>query len=187
MIIIGLTGPAGCGKDTAAKYLCEKYNLGWRAFADPLRAALNAMFGWDELNWEDREWRQKPQSILGGQTPRRAIQTLGTEWGRDLIDPDLWVNLTKIDCEVLRELGYKGMVVSDVRFPNEVEWIREVGTLIHIVRDVKEKTDVHVSENGVALQLGDLQVHNTSTIDHLHGSLDLAMTIIENWASHRVG
>lgn len=76
MILVGLAGPAGCGKDTAAKYLSDKCDFAWYAFADPLRAALNAMFGWGEEQWEDREWRQTPLKVLGNQTPRRAIQTL---------------------------------------------------------------------------------------------------------------
>lgn len=54
-------------------------------------------------------------------SPRQLLQTLGTEWGR-AIDPDIWAKAT------LREAQkYEKVVISDVRFLNEVDLINEAG------------------------------------------------------------
>lgn len=117
--LIGLTGRAGSGKDTAATFIgYETY-----AFAKPLKVALAAM-GFPE---PVRALKEKP--IAGFKfTWRKAAQTLGTEWGRSL-QSDLWLQMAKV---YRKQTRTRFLVITDVRFHNEADWIREFGILVHV-------------------------------------------------------
>ena len=79
-----------------------------------------------------------------GRTPRYAMQTLGTEWGRDLISPNIWVNIVKHDI-----LKIKGdVVIDDCRFPNEVVMILGLGGVMVYI-DRGGKSGDHASEREV--------------------------------------
>ena len=52
------------------------------------------------------------------------MQTLGTEWGRNMIGPDVWVRLTMHRVDDLLASGVN-VIIDDVRFDNEAEAIRE--------------------------------------------------------------
>jgi len=109
------------------------------------------------------------------------------EWGRKLVNPDIWVNLAAKEVERLRNapnyLHISGIVISDVRLENEAAWIRNQGGEIwHIWRIVgrstlTETTRSHSSEKGIAVAYGDRIIHNDSTIEVLH---ELIHTIITN-------
>jgi hypothetical protein len=162
-MLIGLTGRAGHGKDTAANALAgyRKY-----AFADPIKEALNAMFGFHHHFWEDREWKETPLPGIG-RSPRFLAQTLGTEWGRERVRPTLWVDLFimtmrrwQVEQQATRPYEVLNVVVSDVRFPNEAKAIKELGG--RIVRVIREGgTDLpgggsgHQSEAGIPPELLD--------------------------------
>lgn len=132
--LIGLCGPLGGGKSTAAKILFAKYGYTRMRFAGPLKEML-ATIG---LNTEqlDGSRKSEPDSkLLCGKTPRWAMQSIGTEWGRKLIGEDIWVNVVREKIISLRQsserAGLKAMVViDDVRFPNEVAMIRDLGGVL---------------------------------------------------------
>jgi hypothetical protein len=154
------------------------------AFASPIKRALNSMFGWKMEFWDNREWKESVIPELGF-SPRRAAQTLGTQWGRGL-KPTLWLDLC---AEALRfydgahEAGekykrenpgvelvpqYVGMVVSDVRFENEATFIRENGGEIwHIVRDHVQPVEAHESERGIIPCGCDIVLFNRGTLPGL--------------------
>lgn len=160
--IIGLMGKAGCGKSTAASVLAG-YGYQRMRFAQPLKAMLRTL----GLTVEQTDGDQKeiPCSLLGGKTPRWAMQTLGTEWGRDLIDQDLWVRAAM---KVVRDKG-GFFVFDDVRFDNEATAIWDAGGSIW--RIGREQTIVtaanHISEQAVADLLPDLYLANNGTIADL--------------------
>ena len=82
----------------------------------------------------DGDLKEVATDLLGGKTPRNAMQTLGTEWGRDLVYQDIWV-----DSFMRRAMQFEDVVCSDVRFPNEVDIIRNAGGLVYrIERPVAE-------------------------------------------------
>lgn len=132
--LIGLTGPAGCGKSTAAAALAD---MGWTRtrFAAPLKAMLAALYAEAGLDAAAAALRiegglkEAPCPILGGRTPRHAMQTLGTEWGRDLIAPALWVRLWERRARALLGEGAR-VVVEDVRFADEAAAVRSLGGLV---------------------------------------------------------
>ncbi|MCY1290984.1 hypothetical protein D9M69_564580 [compost metagenome] len=174
-LLVGLVGKARVGKDTAAEFLQREYGMAQYAFADPLKDMLETAFG-DLFRGGDRE---QPIDWLG-KSPRQLMQTLGTEWGRDCVHPDLWVLLA---AQAWRSLGYtraNGMVISDVRFDNEADWIfRSGGHLIEIQRDVSGVSE-HRSEKGLSsiFRLGHWVVTNDGSIEDLYSKLGDIMSVI---------
>jgi hypothetical protein len=122
-MIIGFTGAIGAGKTTAALRLVESHGFTRVRFAGPLKAMLRG-FGLTDEQIDGNE-KEKPCAVLGGCTPRYAMQTLGTEWGRELIHPDLWVNAWAREA-----VKYSHIVVDDVRHQNEIDAIKQVGGII---------------------------------------------------------
>lgn len=160
---VGLTGPAGCGKDTAAQGLCARFGYERFAFADPMKEALCEMTGLDMDYFTDRELKEQPIAELGGVSPRRMAQTLGTEWGRAM-DPDWWVRIT-----AYRARHSPLVVIPDVRFDNEATWIREHGGIvIKLHRDEVKPVEEHASEAGIDATLIDWHVVNDGDIQELH-------------------
>jgi hypothetical protein len=126
-MIIGISGPAGCGKSTAAQHLVNEYGFVRRRFAGPLKAMCAAL-GLDHDHIEGG-LKEKPSPLLCGKSPRYAMQTLGTEWGRNLIGQDVWVNAWRASLPSLES----DVVAEDVRFENEALAIEAVGGfVIHI-------------------------------------------------------
>ena len=164
--LIGFTGAAGSGKDTAADFYVA-FNGGYRyAFADPMRRML-AQIGID-LN--DPYWAARKEEVipLFGVSPRRMMQTLGTERGRSCVDENFWVILANLE---LLSKG-AGMVISDVRFENAVAWVRRMGgTVVHVLRAEVPTVEGHVSENGVKVEDGDLVLVNNGSLEDLHDAV----------------
>ncbi|UIS25235.1 putative deoxynucleotide monophosphate kinase [Erythrobacter phage vB_EliS-L02] len=128
--IIGLIGRKGAGKDTAADMLMVRgyENIKFAgALKDMLRALLSYQ-GVDHGTIErmvEGDLKEEPSEYLSGQTPRWAMQTLGTEWGRNLIANGLWVDVT-----IRRAMAGDQVVITDCRFPNEKEAIEKVGGVV---------------------------------------------------------
>lgn len=165
--IIGLTGKKGAGKDTVAR-LIHSIDDTYRAiaFADPLKDAVAAMLLVPRSYLEDRNVKEEPIAVIG-KSPRYMMQTLGTEWGRELIHPDLWVILASERIDHL--LQFARVVITDVRFENEAEMIRKKGGIIvHIIRpEVENSGDAHASETGIEKKDEDYLIYNTSSLDEL--------------------
>jgi hypothetical protein len=142
-MILGLCGVAGAGKSSAASYLSEHHGFARTRFAEPLKAMMRAI-GLSEAQ-VDGDLKGEPAALLCGRTPRHAMQTIGTEWGRDLIHPDLWITLwTRTALEILEQGGR--VVVDDVRFPNEVEAIQTLGGRVVCIKGRGGIPGDHVSE-----------------------------------------
>ncbi len=141
--IIAFTGLAGSGKSTAAAHLVEHRGFRRIRFAGPLKAMMAAL-GLTQNQIEGTE-KEVPCDLLGGKTPRYAMQTIGTEWGRDLIVSDLWIRawqsaLANVPAGV-------SVVVDDCRFPNEAEAVKAAGgVVIRVERPGSGTASVHSSE-----------------------------------------
>jgi hypothetical protein len=140
-MIIGLCGAPGAGKSTAAQYLAERYGLARVRFADPLKNMLRAYYQTLGVPAEDIERRIEgdlkttADPLLASRDPRYAMQTLSTQWGRELIDENLWMNAWAFRVAKAMGDGAPGVVVEDVRFPNEEAALRGgLGLLVKIVR-----------------------------------------------------
>jgi hypothetical protein len=172
--LIGITGLAGSGKDTLADGIAAidvyvKYSL-----ADPIKAAINTMFGFGPVHWTDREWKEKPIPWLGEtaqRSPRFLAQTLGTEWGRQIIHPEIWLRIADQKFQRISQTGTMqggrimgmGMIVPDIRFDNEAKWIKDNGGLLLKVErpDLEEISEnSHATEAGVSPALIDAVITN---------------------------
>lgn len=164
--LIGIAGRARSGKDTVANFIIAAIG-GYRySFADPIRAML-APLG---VDMNDPYWQARKEDVIPalGVSPRRMMQTLGTEWGRNLINPDLW--LVMAHQRLLR--NGPGMVISDVRFENEAAWIRKHGgRIIHVIRSEAKAVEAHASEDGIEMQDTDARLFNSGTLEELQLSV----------------
>lgn len=167
--LVCFTGPMGSGKSSAAAALVLQ---GWELvkFASPLKKMLRVLYLSAGLTAEEVEDRiegnrkDRPDVLLGGRTPRHAMQSLGTEWGREMIDPDLWAAVWAGRVSKALERGRR-VVCDDLRFPNELSAARFVDPDAVIVeltgrRRHVEAAAAHASENGV---LADWHLLNTGT------------------------
>lgn len=178
-MILALAGAAGCGKSTAAAYLAERHGFARVRFAGPLKAMLRAFLaeaGTPPAEIErmiEGDRKQMPAPELAGRSPRYVMQTLGTEFGRDMIHPDLWTMAWAAGAQAALDRGAAGVVVEDCRFPNEVDAVRALGgSVVQILRPVGALTlDPHPSE-GQMLAV-DATIANVGPLDDLHDMLDL--------------
>lgn len=174
-MIIGISGKAGAGKDTAAKMLEVLYanpNISYEDFAnrryknfadiqivhfaDTLKETAQVLFRIGE--WETNTQEGKKTTINWiGKTVRELLQGIG-QGLRDAIDFDLWVKILFANTE-----GWSNYIIADVRYPNEIKAIKERnGILLRIDRegagagnhssetalDDYKEWDVHIKNNG---------------------------------------
>lgn len=170
--LIGICGRARSGKNTTADFIQAQYGGYQYSFAQPLRKMLAAGFGIElgTAYWDKRKEEAIPAL---GKSPRQMLQTLGTEWGRQLVHPDVWVILAH---DQLNRRG-PGMIVTDVRFENEATWIRKFGgTVLHVVRENAPGVTPHTSEAGVLVHPSDIQLFNNDSLEELQHSVSKLFT-----------
>lgn len=155
-MIIGIAGFQGSGKDTIADYLCNVYGFKRDSFAATLKDAVAAVFGWDrELlegrTRESRAWRETVDTWwatrlnMPGLTPRLVLQRWGTEVARRAWHDDTWI----ASLENRLNQAQNDIVITDVRFPNEIQAVRNAGgVVIRVVRGPEpEWYDLAVESN----------------------------------------
>lgn len=167
--LIAFIGLRRSGKDSAAHALAAH---GWEVikFADGLKTMLRAYFLYMGLSEDtiqrmiEGDLKERACRELVQHSPRWAMQSLGTEWGRTLINENIWVNAAMAHA---RRFDHP-VVISDCRFPNEAKAVKtEGGIIIRIVRDGLE-IDSHPSEQLIASIPEDFQIDNNGTLDDLH-------------------
>lgn len=165
--IVGLCGRAGAGKDTVGDWLVANRGYTRTSFAAPIYAALAAM------GFPAPATREEKEALIPGFnfSWRQAAQTLGTEWGRTL-QADLWLRIVE---QKVKSGTNENFVVTDVRFENEADMIRDAGgTILHIsgrASDLGSRAS-HVSELPVMFHYNkDVLVDNGGTVKSLHKNL----------------
>jgi len=148
--IIGLCGPKGVGKTTYSKTIEDAVVF---SFSSPIKKMLKVILphpGW--LNRKEEPIPGFPEHI----TVRKMLQSLGTEWGRETMYPNIWIDAAMRTAEPF--FGKDTVVFDDLRFPNEgwaiKRWAESRGLpykIIHISREGYEidPKEVHKSEHGL--------------------------------------
>jgi hypothetical protein len=133
-VILGVCGLIGSGKDTIADYLVNFHEFKRDSFANSLKDAISAVFGWDRVMLEgrtkqSREWREKVDPWWSNRlnmpnlTPRWVLQYWGTEVCRKGFNDDIWI----ASLENKLQNTTDNVVISDCRFVNEVSAIKNAG------------------------------------------------------------
>lgn len=131
--IIGVCGFIGSGKDTIADYLVNIHGFRRDSFASSLKDVCASVFGWDRemlegRTKESREWREQvdpwwTERLGMNITPRWILQYWGTEVCRKGFHNDIWIASLEHRLANARD----NIVISDVRFPNEIAALRNAG------------------------------------------------------------
>ncbi|AYA64284.1 deoxynucleotide monophosphate kinase family protein [Alteromonas sp. RKMC-009] len=169
-LIIGMAGRKGSGKDFGAdilqKVLIEQYSktVDTAAFADHMKRMLETGLDLAPFQLEDHDAKEAEDPRYGV-SPRKMMQTLGTEWGRNLICDDLWLRcmdntISKSKADVI--------IITDVRFPNEAGFIRSRGgEIVHVFNlQQPDSVDLHQSEQPLPMHGRDFVAVNDMTAEY---------------------
>lgn len=147
--IIGLAGAKGVGKTTVAQEIADRYvdPVEILSFASPLKKMLVAM-GIPNRNVHDPKFKDEPINWIG-KSARELMQSLGTEWARNQISDDIWLRSMESRMSVFNI--NVPIVIDDVRFDNEVDYIKSIdGKIVLLEREGYEFTMEHITEMGVS-------------------------------------
>lgn len=170
MKLILLHGLARSGKDTSADFLevflkKEGYKYKRTAFAYTLKKVCGVLFN---MSLEEIEkHKEDPIDWVESKiTPRRFLQHFGTEYIRNNVDKDFWLKC--VEQQMDDSLDY--MIITDCRFPNELEMKNKYDTIsIKVKRGNADKisTTGHASEQGLDDDLFDHVIENNGSLEDL--------------------
>ena len=185
-MIVGLVGFIGAGKGTVRDTLVREYGYHGFAFADALKDAVATIFTWPRglLEGDSNASRAFRERIdpwwshkLGYEvTPRLILQKMGTEACRHGIADNIWIAALE-----KRIHGYEDVVISDCRFPNEIDFVRSAGGVIVRVKrgddpSTEQLANLHISETAWLPYEPDICINNNGTIDDLKKEISLFLT-----------
>ncbi|AKA60281.1 putative deoxynucleotide monophosphate kinase [Verrucomicrobia phage P8625] len=145
--IIALTGAKGVGKTSIAT---EIESRDWPdrcilSFADPLRRMLAQLIPMPLMT--DPTQKEQPLEWMGGKSPRQLLQSLGTDWGRDMVSETIWIDAMR---RMIADQTFGTIIIDDCRFENEAQMVRDMGGIvIGLEREGVNYTGEHVSENPI--------------------------------------
>jgi hypothetical protein len=179
MNILGFSGKAYSGKDTAANMALQRLiELGFGVYplhmANPLKEAVAAIF---DLSPEQLHGSKKAETdIFWGRTPRQILQLMGTESVRDIFGQDTWCKAIERRIRRLIEVHKRPVepwfTIADIRFPNEAEMVHRLGGKVIRCHCGPSRLEgpaaLHASEVALDEYEGfDFLLDNTGTLDHL--------------------
>lgn len=180
--LIGLIGRKRVGKDTVAARLVGRHGFVRYAFADRVRDAALALDPivipgdpeWTSVRLFELVVREGWEAAKDRHEVRRVLQNFGT--GIRELDPDFWVR--PVMAAITEDP--RPAVVTDVRFPNEAQAIRDAGgALVRIGRPGLDESDSHVSEVALAYHPVDLALINDGTVEQLADKVDRLLPLTE--------
>lgn len=162
------------GKTTLAYRITKEWGYERLSFAEPLRKMVVdfiTAFGVDYVRALKYVYDEKEVEIPQiGASARRLMQTLGTEWGRNLIRRDIWVRAMEQKVIQIPMTRTRGIVIDDLRFQNEAQWVIDMGGMVvRIDRDAATASydGDHPSEGELSGFRPDLILKNNSGLEDL--------------------
>lgn len=175
-VVIGIGGPKGSGKSTLAAYLVRTHAFRHLKLADPLKDMLRLFLSVRGLEDDviermiEGDLKETPTRYLGGKSPRHAMQTLGTEWGRNCLNENIWTEAMMDRIRAVRaDEPWRDIVIDDVRFENEAALVRKAGGLVISLVGRGTVSDVHPSEGGI---IADVYVSNDGSTRELFDEVE---------------
>lgn len=201
-MLIGLLGRINSGKGTVADELVNTYGFRQDSYASTLKDITAVLFNWDRAMLEgdtsesraerevvDEWWSEKLE--IPNFSPRLALQLIGTDVFRNNFHKDIWMLSV-----MARYKDDEHVVISDCRFPNEVQAIRDLGgRIIQVDRGeepewwpiakgavegrevamkaMNEHYKIHASEWAWSKETPDELIHNDATLEELYGMVKL--------------
>jgi len=179
-IIIGLGYKAQSGKDTVADRIVKKNPFFKKsAFAGNLKKACQAIFGLsNEQLWGHDKARIDP---FWGVAPREIMQRVGTECLRKNFRDDVWVK--SLEHDIVSDYT-RNHVITDVRFPNEAQAVKDWGGITVLVErnwlssnptgnKLDGKALKHDSETAMDAYDGwDYTIDNNGTLEELFDKIE---------------
>lgn len=202
--LIGIHGKPRAGKDALCNHLCSKYKLLRHGPSVHVKDATAAMFNVPRSYFDDDSMKDKVDEFWGI-SYREMAQKVGKESSRDVFGNDFWMRHVerKIkdvadqkvfvlrhlnpDYSVNKTIPYEGIVLADIRYANEVEWVKAHGGVVIFVERKNRplaQNEGHPAEHGLDPNLADITVHNDSTIHALELSIDIALA---DYAAQHLG
>lgn len=183
-MIIGLQGYAGSGKSTVAKYLVERHGFARRHIKHTLARMADVLLEDSHPHmtpegramYLDGGYKREGITALGGRSATEIQQFLGTEFGREFIHPDLWLDIWHR--WALEQPGH--VVQESVRFANEAE---RCDVVWEIRREGYGAHNGHVSE-GLPSECGrwpNMVVSNDGTTEELYTKVDMLLELAEKY------
>ncbi len=199
--VIGIQGAMGAGKSTVRMHLVKEYGAKWLPMAGPLKGGLMGMGATQDEIYGSK--KAEPNELWGGKTNRFAQQAIGTEWGRNTISQDIWVNCVHRQIMDAMRDGIKGqepllIVIDDIRFPNEAAMVEEFGGELWMIRRAESEyapwkqklikfvgwkisrklgwmIGIHESECWWPMARADLDIDNEGTVKNLEDMVSIKM------------
>lgn len=180
--IIGIGGKLRSGKDTVSDHLVDKYGWVKMGMSDPLREATDKFTsvyvpeeggsGW--INVQGLLRRDGYVNAKENSAYRTFLQELGTEVGREMIGDNTWVDIAKRGAQAHLDAG-KNVILTGIRFPNELEAIRSLGGETWWVSrpEVDDSAGSHASETSISHTDFDRHILNDGTLEDLYAKIDL--------------
>lgn len=174
LIVIGLVGKKRSGKDTIAKYL-EKYGFIRIAFADTLKEVCKLVFHFTDEQVYGDDLKEVVDEFWH-HTPRDILQKVGTDLFRERlpelcsnISNNIWIRSAERKMKDLISKGYNKFVFTDVRFPNELEFVKKLDNSVSwkVIRPNLKNQDNHSSEKNIDELSCDIVINNNSSLQDL--------------------
>ena len=175
---IALSGLKRAGKDTVGSYLIQNYECKRFAFADEVKRLARELF---------------PEEFVQNDKPVDLLQWLGNTMRQR--NPDVWIN--KLTNRITQTPTGSNLVVTDVRYPNEVQALKKLGfTIVKVQVPVEvsverckateinftEELLLHESEQLAQSneQYYDYIIENTGTLEELYKKVDEMMEVLQS-------
>ena len=199
-MLVGFCGRAGSGKDACADHLCNERGFIKYAFAEPLKKGCQILFGLrdDQIYGDSKEIVDSRY----GKSPRQILQYIGTDVIRANYGEDFWIKHFKNFFEQQMQvspIGDRNIVVSDIRFQNEVDTINTLGGVVYFIdRKRSDPQNIsssprpggfssytrtpfsgHVSEAAESLTGYDSVIHNHQSLGSLYQTIDDKLNLLK--------